>query len=407
MQVMEGEIAWERASLKSEFKPLKDCLKCQLCKDLLKTPMILGCSHNFCSLCIRRSLQHHNFCPICREPCVEGDLRKNALLGQVVQMYSSLRSTVLKKHQNGQMKSHGQVKVMNQDAAVVAKHISGKYNYNLMSETALKKLCKDTGIPESLIKGDKKHLEKLHKALLRESEFCIRFNAECDRGISKTEDDLRAQIIRELAQEQNAQNRTKANFFDRSTKGEVQGGRTFEDLIRQVRERQKNKKISSSDSPASRHEESPAREQPVGSRGETPCLEVFPEDGEGRRGTLSDAPAQVSIPRPDEVPPPWICLYSRRARRPFFYNPLTRIGTFLWPVGSEEGQRASERGGEEEDGLCAGEAGCTSRLVVEEGGGGGERNKRNADEMDMTNEASAVGWDSNKKKRRGRGDIRF
>ena len=27
-------------------------------------------------------------------------------------------------------------------------------------------------------------------------EFCIRFNAECDRGISKTEDDLRAQVSR-------------------------------------------------------------------------------------------------------------------------------------------------------------------------------------------------------------------
>eukprot|EP00960_Hanusia_phi_P027278 746733-Hanusia_phi.AAC.1 len=200
---MENEITWERTSLKTEFKPLKDCLKCQLCKDLLKTPMMLTCSHNFCSVCIRRSLQHHNFCPVCREPCVEGDLRKNALLGQVVQMYTSLKSTVLRKvsevccdallcallgsnhslaapewsyegsfsdqsHPRGCIdpcQTHQrqiQLQPHERDRSQEALQGDRFERFDGMMAATITGLY--PGIPENLMKGDKKHLEKLHKA---------------------------------------------------------------------------------------------------------------------------------------------------------------------------------------------------------------------------------------------------
>eukprot|EP00960_Hanusia_phi_P057446 763573-Hanusia_phi.AAC.6 len=198
----------------------------------------------------------------------------------------------------------------------------------------------------------------------------------------------------------------------------MHSARTFEDLIRQVRERQKCKKVAllvtvsnishplpsppppspplpsrilvkqatSSVSPGSQHEESPAREQPVGSRGETPGLEVLPEDEHGGRRILPHtALPAASIPRPEEVPPPWICLYSTRARRPFFYNPQTRIGTFLWPLGGRE---------EEEKG------GHSSEIVARsEGGEGGERSKRKAEEVGTSCEISDACWGGNKKKK--------
>ena len=31
-------------------------MECQLCKEIMKAPMMLPCGHSFCSLCIRRSL---------------------------------------------------------------------------------------------------------------------------------------------------------------------------------------------------------------------------------------------------------------------------------------------------------------------------------------------------------------
>lgn len=46
-------------------------------------------------------------------------------------------------------------------------------------------MCKSWGLPD---KGDKKTLEKLHR------EYVIRFNAQVDRGIPRSEADIRSQV---------------------------------------------------------------------------------------------------------------------------------------------------------------------------------------------------------------------
>jgi hypothetical protein len=46
-------------------------------------------------------------------------------------------------------------------------------------------MCKSWGLPE---KGDKRTLEKLHR------EYVIRFNAQVDRGIPRSEADIRSQV---------------------------------------------------------------------------------------------------------------------------------------------------------------------------------------------------------------------
>lgn len=41
--------------VEDEFGALELALECQLCKEVMKAPMMLPCGHSFCSLCIRRS----------------------------------------------------------------------------------------------------------------------------------------------------------------------------------------------------------------------------------------------------------------------------------------------------------------------------------------------------------------
>jgi E3 ubiquitin-protein ligase RAD18 len=69
----------------SSLKDVDAALRCEVCKDFYRTPMITACSHTFCSLCIRRCLVNDGKCPTCRTPEQEVRLRSNwAMEGLVV-----------------------------------------------------------------------------------------------------------------------------------------------------------------------------------------------------------------------------------------------------------------------------------------------------------------------------------
>ncbi|KAM4055694.1 zinc finger, c3HC4 type (RING finger) domain-containing protein [Hirsutella rhossiliensis] len=70
-------------------------LRCQVCKDFYKTPMITSCSHTFCSLCIRRALSNDGKCPLCRAPEQELKLRSNWSVEEAVQAFSRARPHAL------------------------------------------------------------------------------------------------------------------------------------------------------------------------------------------------------------------------------------------------------------------------------------------------------------------------
>ena len=70
-------------------------LRCQVCKDFFKTPMITSCSHTFCSVCIRRALSNEGKCPLCRAPEQELKLRCNWSVEETVEAFSKVRSTIL------------------------------------------------------------------------------------------------------------------------------------------------------------------------------------------------------------------------------------------------------------------------------------------------------------------------
>ncbi|KAL4732476.1 E3 ubiquitin-protein ligase rad18 [Fusarium chlamydosporum] len=79
----------------SALAAVEGALRCQVCKDFFKTPMITSCSHTFCSLCIRRALSNEGRCPLCRATEQENKLRSNWSLEEAVQAFVSARSTTL------------------------------------------------------------------------------------------------------------------------------------------------------------------------------------------------------------------------------------------------------------------------------------------------------------------------
>ncbi|ROL50732.1 E3 ubiquitin-protein ligase RAD18 [Anabarilius grahami] len=81
-----------------DFPPNLSCLKdidtllrCPICFECLNITMMTQCSHNFCSLCIRKFLSYKLLCPVCNMPSTEQDLRNNRLLDDLVQSFQAAR----------------------------------------------------------------------------------------------------------------------------------------------------------------------------------------------------------------------------------------------------------------------------------------------------------------------------
>ncbi|KAL7958286.1 hypothetical protein V8C34DRAFT_283476 [Trichoderma compactum] len=84
----------------SGFAAVEAALRCQVCKDFYKTPMITSCSHTFCSLCIRRALSNDGKCPMCRATEQELKLRSNWSMEETVEAFSKARTAALNLARN-------------------------------------------------------------------------------------------------------------------------------------------------------------------------------------------------------------------------------------------------------------------------------------------------------------------
>ncbi|KAH8688082.1 hypothetical protein BGZ61DRAFT_391133 [Ilyonectria robusta] len=85
----------------SGFAAVESALRCQVCKDFYKTPMITSCSHTFCSLCIRRALSNDSKCPLCRAPDQELKLRSNWSIEETVDAFVRARTVALELARSG------------------------------------------------------------------------------------------------------------------------------------------------------------------------------------------------------------------------------------------------------------------------------------------------------------------
>ncbi|KAM6927238.1 E3 ubiquitin-protein ligase RAD18 [Xenentodon cancila] len=91
-QVIEPDLPSSLACLKS----VDALLRCPICFEFLNISMMTKCSHNFCSLCIRRFLSYKLHCPVCNTQMTEQDLRNNRILDDLVVNFQAAREQLLK-----------------------------------------------------------------------------------------------------------------------------------------------------------------------------------------------------------------------------------------------------------------------------------------------------------------------
>ncbi|XP_074692294.1 E3 ubiquitin-protein ligase RAD18 isoform X2 [Strix aluco] len=76
----------------SPLKAVDDLLRCGICFDYFSIAMIIPqCSHNYCSLCIRKFLSYKTQCPTCCVAASESDLKNNRMLDELVKSFNSAR----------------------------------------------------------------------------------------------------------------------------------------------------------------------------------------------------------------------------------------------------------------------------------------------------------------------------
>ncbi|XP_027489361.1 tripartite motif-containing protein 35-like, partial [Corapipo altera] len=66
---------------------LKEELLCPICYEPFREAVTLGCGHNFCRGCVRRSWERRlRSCPVCKETSARDELRVNHTLSNLVEM---------------------------------------------------------------------------------------------------------------------------------------------------------------------------------------------------------------------------------------------------------------------------------------------------------------------------------
>lgn len=71
-------------------------LRCHICKDFLKVPVLTPCGHTFCSLCIRKYINNSAKCPLCLSELRDSMLRSEFLVNELVECYTNFRPSLLK-----------------------------------------------------------------------------------------------------------------------------------------------------------------------------------------------------------------------------------------------------------------------------------------------------------------------
>ncbi|KAL2312252.1 Postreplication repair E3 ubiquitin-protein ligase rad18 [Schizosaccharomyces pombe] len=84
---------WNQTKIPS-LKGLDSSLRCLICHEYFRAPLITSCSHTFCSFCIRDYLREHPMCPACRAPEQESRLRKNTILEEILESFKVIRPTL-------------------------------------------------------------------------------------------------------------------------------------------------------------------------------------------------------------------------------------------------------------------------------------------------------------------------
>lgn len=105
-----------------KLSQLDSLLRCHVCKDFLKVPVLTPCGHTFCSLCIRGYLNNEPKCPLCLTELRESMLKSEFLVNEIVACFTSLRSDLLlnlKKNRTDEIGDESLIEVTENDEVIV------------------------------------------------------------------------------------------------------------------------------------------------------------------------------------------------------------------------------------------------------------------------------------------------
>lgn len=89
-----GGIAWPKDF--QELKVIDGLLRCGICYEYLRTSLVTPCSHNYCSFCIRKSMQYKTQCPTCFKETFEVNLQNNRTLDEIVENFTGIRDKLIR-----------------------------------------------------------------------------------------------------------------------------------------------------------------------------------------------------------------------------------------------------------------------------------------------------------------------
>ncbi|ODQ82215.1 hypothetical protein BABINDRAFT_24336, partial [Babjeviella inositovora NRRL Y-12698] len=74
---------------------LDSLLRCFICKDFLRAPVLTSCGHTFCSACVRKYIFDNAKCPLCQTEQYESGLKRSILLEEIVLCFLKQRPDLL------------------------------------------------------------------------------------------------------------------------------------------------------------------------------------------------------------------------------------------------------------------------------------------------------------------------
>ncbi|TMW64865.1 hypothetical protein Poli38472_009032 [Pythium oligandrum] len=198
MDNMDDMDEWLWPEAYGELRQLESTLRCLICGDFFHGPVLLPCSHTFCSECVRRFLQSrgaHGCCPECKQPCAPRDLVPNRSVEKVVTLFKQVKPKVLPVLSNTKQAA---VTSTTQDTTQSRRKQGGAsskppdrmplLSYNMMKEKEIKKLLESIDIRVPIKNRD--DIIQIHK------EYVLLANAQADSSNPKSAAQVRDEVMR-------------------------------------------------------------------------------------------------------------------------------------------------------------------------------------------------------------------
>ncbi|TYZ57162.1 hypothetical protein PybrP1_004157 [[Pythium] brassicae (nom. inval.)] len=309
---------WEWPSESAELREIESLLRCQICGDFFHGPVLLPCSHAFCSECVRKFLQskgaHGGCCPECKRACAPSDLVANRSMEKVAVLFRQLKPKLLRALDGGTAPAPA---TASSTPPASRRHSSGTsttraaangkaraverlpvVSYNVMKDKEIRKLLESIGVKLAVKNRDE--IIQIHK------EYVLLYNAQVDSCNPKSAARLRDEVVRnhklrqqeKLQAEQAKKHQTSASP---TASLSAQMKANFERLKREIAERKANpQRVAASNAPAATA--SPADE-----------IAAPPDADEPPPLGLGAAPVGI-----------WRHVYSETHRKEFYINSVTR-----------------------------------------------------------------------------------